>query len=660
MSSVTFSTSVGGDGSTVTDDNNATTGLKEGGWKTRFVPALTQEVAVAAYVVNAALAILGGATTNSTSLTSLAIATGSKSLTLVESGKAYVIGQYVIIASTASPANSMAGQITSFSGTSLVVNVTTINGSGTIASWSISVSAAPATGVTSFNAGTTGLTPATAASGAVTLDGTLAVANGGTNLTAVGTSGNVLTSNGTTWESSTPVSSNGGATETSSAVSITLTAASDRVQAVNMTALNQSVILPNATSMSAGGPVFIIQNTGKMSFSINDNTGGVLAYVLPNQVQAVFMVNISSAAGTWSIGAFPIPNQVFAAGAVTAVNASSSSTCRVTALSETQAIVAWYADVDGGLRARTINVSVGGQLTFGAIFNPGIAINSTGLALTAMSATQALCAFSSASTCKAVTLNVSGTTTTAGIVATAGSTSGIDATATTMSATQAIISFVGTTNYPTAITANISGTSITFGTSLVPQSTDSRMTHVSSLSATQAVMSFTPSGAATDIRCCTLNVSGTTLTAGALLEVSGLVSDASKVRGMSKVSATQAMLVFPRTTTEFLSAATINVSGTTCTLGAILTVNTVVTDQISSTSGQAGQVLIVARTGSFNVVAPLTTFGTATTTAAAVTAINAVNGTATSVCRLSAIRSLTVFIESTFVQSQLLTSGVTI
>lgn len=144
MSSVTFSTSVGGDGSTVTDDNNATTGLREGGWKARFIPALTQEVAVAGFVVNAALAVLGGATTNSTSLTSLAIATGSKSLTLVESGKAYIIGQYVIIASTASPANSMAGQITSFSGTSLVVNVTTIKGSGTIASWSISVTAAPA------------------------------------------------------------------------------------------------------------------------------------------------------------------------------------------------------------------------------------------------------------------------------------------------------------------------------------------------------------------------------------------------------------------------------------------------------------------------------------------------------------------------------------
>lgn len=74
---------------------------------------------------------------------------------------------------------------------------------------------APATGVTTFDAGTTGLTPSTATSGAVTLAGILSLANGGTNasltavagavpystasaiaLTAAGTAGQVLTSNG--------------------------------------------------------------------------------------------------------------------------------------------------------------------------------------------------------------------------------------------------------------------------------------------------------------------------------------------------------------------------------------------------------------------------------------------------------------------------------
>ena len=58
---------------------------------------------------------------------------------------------------------------------------------GTTASWV----AAPASGVTTFSAGTTGLTPSSATGGAITLAGTLAVANGGTGLTA-GTSGGIL------------------------------------------------------------------------------------------------------------------------------------------------------------------------------------------------------------------------------------------------------------------------------------------------------------------------------------------------------------------------------------------------------------------------------------------------------------------------------------
>ena len=76
--------------------------------------------------------------------------------------------------------------------------------------------------VTTISFGTTGLTPNTATSGAVTVSGTLAIANGGTNstatptsggaaygtgtafaFTAAGTAGQILTSNGTsapTWQ----------------------------------------------------------------------------------------------------------------------------------------------------------------------------------------------------------------------------------------------------------------------------------------------------------------------------------------------------------------------------------------------------------------------------------------------------------------------------
>jgi hypothetical protein len=52
------------------------------------------------------------------------------------------------------------------------------------------------TGVTSFSAGTTGLQPSTATTGAITLTGTLGYANGGTSATTIGSSGTVVYSDG--------------------------------------------------------------------------------------------------------------------------------------------------------------------------------------------------------------------------------------------------------------------------------------------------------------------------------------------------------------------------------------------------------------------------------------------------------------------------------
>jgi hypothetical protein len=97
------------------------------------------------------------------------------------------------------------------------------------------------TGVSSFSAGTTGFTPSTATTGAITLAGTLAIANGGTNstatptsggvgygtgtahaYTAAGTAGQVLTSNGSgapTWSSA----SGGGISYTRVTANTTLT-----------------------------------------------------------------------------------------------------------------------------------------------------------------------------------------------------------------------------------------------------------------------------------------------------------------------------------------------------------------------------------------------------------------------------------------------------
>lgn len=113
------------------------------------------------------------------------------------------------------------GQLLIGNGTGYALNTLTAGGGITITNAAGTITLT-SSGVVSFSGGTTGLTPATATTGAITLAGTLAIANGGTNgsstptagavpygtgtaygFTAAGTSGQVLTSAGAgvpTWK----------------------------------------------------------------------------------------------------------------------------------------------------------------------------------------------------------------------------------------------------------------------------------------------------------------------------------------------------------------------------------------------------------------------------------------------------------------------------
>lgn len=148
-------------GNTYTDDASPTTGLANGGHRTRLVPMLSDAVTDLAAKQAAALASKNAAATSetnaaasaatavnapgtsATSTTSLTIGTGSKTLT-IQTGKSIVVGMSVKIASTASPTNWMAGDVTAYnSGTgSLTVNSALTSGSGTIAAWTVSLAGA--------------------------------------------------------------------------------------------------------------------------------------------------------------------------------------------------------------------------------------------------------------------------------------------------------------------------------------------------------------------------------------------------------------------------------------------------------------------------------------------------------------------------------------
>ena len=143
-------------------------GMAGGGHATNFIPALQDLSAVAtatateaanantssgnaaasataaaasatsaAGSATAAAALAAGLT--DTSATSLAIGAGAKTFTC-SAGKQFAAGQFVLVTSSANSANYMHGQVTSYTGTTLVINVLDIGGSGTHADWALSVS----------------------------------------------------------------------------------------------------------------------------------------------------------------------------------------------------------------------------------------------------------------------------------------------------------------------------------------------------------------------------------------------------------------------------------------------------------------------------------------------------------------------------------------
>lgn len=157
--SVTFPISLGGDGSTTTDDSNATTGLGAGGHRTRLLPVFSQGVIMAQTSVTQAAAALASATaaaasaasavsspaSSSTSTTSLTIGTGTQSLT-IQTGKTMPVGSFQLISRTSDSTKWMIGTVTSYNTSTgaLVVSVPTnyTNGSGTFTDWTISLTAA--------------------------------------------------------------------------------------------------------------------------------------------------------------------------------------------------------------------------------------------------------------------------------------------------------------------------------------------------------------------------------------------------------------------------------------------------------------------------------------------------------------------------------------
>jgi hypothetical protein len=297
-------------------------------------------------------------------------------------------------------------------------------------------------------------------------DGTVSLAK----LSATGTPSSTTYLRGDNTWATIQAGFNGAAT-TSSAVDITLTSASAQTQVITMTAANKYVILPDATTMlTKGGSAFIIQNKGSYPFSVKNSAGTIVAgpVTYGNSVQ-LDLVSNSTAEGAWA--------QVATAGLVgiglvnvSTLTPTDSGTCRVVAMSSTQALI-FYMDSTTAMKVVLATVS-GSTVTYGTpvTVSSSLSGGESKFQAASLSSGTAVVTAANGTTIYAFGVTLSGSTITVGSATTIASSASYANSAINVfasSSTNGVVAYTtdnGTNSVASVIGFTISGTTITFGT----------------------------------------------------------------------------------------------------------------------------------------------------------------------------------------------------
>lgn len=634
MASVTFSVSVGGDGSTVTDDENATTGLAAGGHRTRFVPCLSQTVAVAANTVTSASAAATSATVSSNyaikvdgyasgtdnSAKSWAISGTGTGIPAAGSAKDWATkisgtvdgaeysakkyAQDALASATSAAENAVLGKYTFSTTTTMAdpgIGLLRFNNAAAASVTAIAIDAQTSdTGNPNILAYITSWDDSTnivkgqlriAKASAPTIFAIYNVTGLTDNtgwvqlaVTYVAGSGTFSNSDVSYLEFFRAGDTGGGSISTVASItsSTTLTASSAGYQYITMSSELQSVTLPDATTMTVGSPKFYLDNTaGTYICGIRDSTGALLMAIAAGGTAYVSCESIGSAAGVWGITGTKLEP-----GMVTINNTFSSTydfcygTC--------------HAVFDSNKSLHFLKLASGFAAV--AVDNATKAVG-TPVTVSATSGDLPIAAFMVTSTTAVVFYGTSGRIT--GIVVTLSSvtTLAVGTPSSTLTAANAgaeNLAFVlpklaqlSTGLYlnvwaPSTVLTHcaawsVSGTTVTLGTTFVVDAARGYQTSLSvhALTSTTVLVIYqTAASAPFTNNAVVISISGTTCSAGAVQALTGLTSLNNLGGPRVMLSATKCLFISDNNVSGDAKAIAITISGTTCSVGAVATVET--------------------------------------------------------------------------------------
>lgn len=333
----------------------------------------------------------------------------------------------------------------------------------------------------------------------------------------------------------------GGSDTTSSAVDITLTSTSSRLQLISMTAPDNKVTQPAANTLQVGSTIFVYKNTGTYRFAVHKHGGGFLCYVNPGQVVMAHCSDISTGAGVWHVSGQDV-EQIYGGNLEEVLNAVNSDYQAVAMLNATKAVSAFRNNSTTYLEVVVLN--------FGAASGTPLPINgeaSSYISIAAQTSSQVTVVYkTSTGVTKCYVVDITGNTPYPGTVTTVDSgTGGIGTSVAALTATKLLCLYQGgASGTPRERVLDISASVATPSAEVAADSTAASGIYLSvkKVSATKAAVCFRNASNKTVMRLQT--VSGSTpAPSGSATVVSSPGTSPATYFGLAVQSANRAVLV---------------------------------------------------------------------------------------------------------------------